>query len=204
MARGRGAGSILSKRERAYKPSAIRGYDLALRLRALPALGNRRLADIDLADLLELKEQLQGEGCSPSTIRNTFVPLQAIYRRARLQGRVPIDPTIDLPLPTAEARKRAATPPEAFELLAGLTGGKRAAAGALARARAGDRARARAVGDGVPRRVAPRRAAGAPRPRRRPGRGNDQRRARVGRHVVDEAEALASLRSLGFDPTKGV
>ena len=51
-------------------------------------IGNRKLADVDLADLLELKERLQGEGHSGSTIRNTFVPLQAIYRRARRNGLV--------------------------------------------------------------------------------------------------------------------
>jgi hypothetical protein len=95
----------------------IRNYELALRLRVLPELGQRRLADIDLSDLLELKEQLSGEGRSASTIRNTFVPLQAIYRRARQNGAVSINPTADLPLPTARSRERAATPLEAGELL---------------------------------------------------------------------------------------
>src|SRR5262249_52127931 len=78
---GARAGSILNKRERPYKPAVIRNYELALRLRVLPALGRRKLADVDLADLLELKERLQGEGVSGSTLRNSFVPLQAIYRR---------------------------------------------------------------------------------------------------------------------------
>jgi integrase len=113
-------GRILNKRERPYKPAVIRNYELALRLRVLPVLGDRRLASIDLADLLELKEQLQGDGRSASVVRNTFVPLQAIYRRARLQGRIPVDPTTDLPLPTAGQRDRAASPQQAAELLAPL------------------------------------------------------------------------------------
>jgi hypothetical protein len=62
----------------------IRNYGLALRLRVLPALADRRLASIDLADLLELQEQLQGDGLSASVIRNTFVPLQAIPARSAL------------------------------------------------------------------------------------------------------------------------
>jgi hypothetical protein len=95
----------------------IRNYELALRLRVLPDLGDRKLADIDLADLLDLKEHLQGTGCSDSTIRNTFVPLQAIYRRARRNGTVSINPTLDLGLPTAGSRDRAATPQQAAELL---------------------------------------------------------------------------------------
>lgn len=111
------SGSILNKREQPYKPAVVRNYELALRLRVLPELGNRRLADVDLSDLLELKETLQGAGCSPSVIRNTFVPLAAIYRRARLQGRVSVDPTTDLPLPTAASRDRAATPEQAAALL---------------------------------------------------------------------------------------
>jgi integrase len=112
---GARAGRILSKREQPYKPGVVRNYELALRLRVLPELGERKLDAIDLADLLDLKERLIGEGCSPSTVRNTFVPVQAIYRRACLSQRVALDPTIDLPLPTAGVRDRAATPKEAAE-----------------------------------------------------------------------------------------
>jgi integrase len=115
--RGARAGRILSKREQPYKPGVVRNYELSLRLRVLPELGDRRLDAIDLSDLLDLKERLIGDGCSASTVRNSFVPLQAIYRRARLGQRVAIDPTIDLPLPTAGVRDRAASPEQAAELL---------------------------------------------------------------------------------------
>jgi integrase len=114
---GARAGRILNKREHPYKPGVVRNYELSLRLRVLPELGDRKLDSIDLADLLELKERLIGEGCSASTVRNTFVPVQAIYRRARLGERVAIDPTIDLPLPTAGVRDRAATPQQAAEVI---------------------------------------------------------------------------------------
>ena len=110
-------GRILNKREQPYKPAVLRNYELALRLRVLPELGDRKLADIDLADLLELKERLPGEGHSGSTIRNSFVPLQAIYRRARRSGVVPVNPTVDLGLSTSGSRERAATPAQAAELL---------------------------------------------------------------------------------------
>lgn len=33
-----------------YKPNAIRSYDIGLRLRALPALGARRLCDVTRVD----------------------------------------------------------------------------------------------------------------------------------------------------------
>jgi integrase len=114
---GARAGEIRNRREERYKPAVLRNYEASLRLRVLDELGDRRLADIDHADLLDLKERLQGEGCSDSTLRNTFVPLQAIYRRARHRGDVPVNPTLDLGLPTAGHRDRAATPAQAAELL---------------------------------------------------------------------------------------
>jgi integrase len=117
---GARAGEIRNKREQPYKPAVIRNYELALRLRVLDELGDRKLADISEADLLDLKERLNGQGCSDSTIRNTFVPLQAIYRRARRRGDVPINPTLDLGLPTAGRRDRAATPAQAVEFLDAL------------------------------------------------------------------------------------
>lgn len=118
--KGAEAGEILNKREEQYKPSVLRNYELSLRRRVLPVLGDRRFSEITLADLLALKEKLQGEGHAGSTVRNSFVPLAAIYRRARLQQRVTVDPTTDLPLPTSGTRDRAATPTEAEALLAAL------------------------------------------------------------------------------------
>lgn len=123
---GARAGRILNKRNQPYKPSVTRGYELALRLRVLPELGQRKLADIDLADLLDLKEQLLGEGYTGSTLRNSFVPLQAIYRRARRNGTVAVNPTVDLDLPVAGRRDRAVTPTQAAELLAALNEPERA------------------------------------------------------------------------------
>jgi integrase len=117
---GAGTGAILSKRSEPYKPAVIRNYELALRLRVLPALGDRRLSSLDFADLLELQERLQGAGCSASVIRNTFVPLQAILRRARRRGAIATNPAQDLELPTAGSRERASTPSQAAELLAWL------------------------------------------------------------------------------------
>jgi integrase len=123
---GARAGEVRNKRGAVYKPAVIRNYELALRLRVLDELGDRKLADIGLADLLGLKERLSGVGCSDSTIRNTFVPLQAIYRRARRMGYVAINPTLDLGLPTAGRRERAATPTQAAELLEALSEFERA------------------------------------------------------------------------------
>jgi integrase len=53
-------------------------------------------------------------------IRNTFVPLQAVFRRAVRNGAVALNPAVDLELPTPESRKRAATPAQAAGQLAAL------------------------------------------------------------------------------------
>ncbi len=102
-------GRIPNRQGRRFKPSAVRIYKFSL--------GDKRLGDIDHADLLWLKEELFGEGCSASTIRNTFTPLQAIFRRARKNGTVAINPALDLELPKAGSRKRAARPEDAAELM---------------------------------------------------------------------------------------
>jgi len=102
-------GRIPNRQGRRFKPSAVRIYKISL--------GDKRLGDIDHADLLWLKEELFGEGCSASTIRNTFTPLQAIFRRARKNGTVAINPALDLELPKAGSRKRAARPEDAAELM---------------------------------------------------------------------------------------
>jgi integrase len=110
-------GRILNRQKQVYKPSVVRLYERSLRRRVLPELGDRRLADVDHRDLLELKEQMLGEGCSASTIRAALVPVQSVYRRAVRNGSVSVNPALDLELPTPKARERAATPEQATRLI---------------------------------------------------------------------------------------
>jgi integrase len=119
---GARTGGILNRRKQIYKPGVIREYERALRLRVYPGLGDRRLDSIDRADLLELQEQLQGQGCGASVIRNTMVPVQAVFRRAMRRQVIGSNPALDLELPVAGTRDRAATPEQARELLAVLDG----------------------------------------------------------------------------------
>jgi integrase len=114
---GASEGRILNKRQQRYKRAALANYERSLRIYVLPEIGDRRLAEIELADLLELKEQLHGRGSGASTVRNAFTPLQSIYRRARQLGVVSVDPTSELNLPTPRARDRAASVAEALGLL---------------------------------------------------------------------------------------
>jgi integrase len=117
---GAQSGAIRNRREQPYKPSVIRNYKISLEKRVLPELGHMRLDAISRSDVMQLKEELQASGIADSTIRNTFVPLQAIFRRARDHERLMIDPMMGLRLPTAPTRDRVATPEQAAALLAPL------------------------------------------------------------------------------------
>jgi hypothetical protein len=63
-----------------------------------------------------------GDGLGPSTVRNTVLPLRAIYRRALLRGLVVQNPTLGLSLPAHRPKRdRVARPAEAEALLRALT-----------------------------------------------------------------------------------
>jgi integrase len=120
-------GSIRTRSGDAYKPSALRGYEQALRTRILPELGAAKLSQVARADVQDLADQLVALGLDPSTIRNALMPLRAIYRRAVSRGEVAVNPTTGLELPAVRGRRdRIASPEEAASLLAALPDGERA------------------------------------------------------------------------------
>jgi integrase len=114
-------GSIRTRSGDAYKPSALRGYEQALRTRILPDLGPVKLAAIQRADVQDLADRLLAVGLDPSTIRNALMPLRAIFRRAVARGDVAVNPTVGLELPAVRGKRdRIATTDEAASLLAAL------------------------------------------------------------------------------------
>jgi integrase len=120
-------GEIRNRRKMAYKPSVVRQYRSALRGRFLPEFGEWRLSDVEQADLLKFKEELMGQEIADSTIRNVFVPVQAVFRRAKKMGDIAINPAEDLELPTGETQQRQAiTPAEALVLIEALPEGEQA------------------------------------------------------------------------------
>ena len=74
------AGLVRNRSGDIYKPSALRGYDQALRDRLLPTLGRRKLSEIRRSNVQRLVNRMLGDGLSPSTVRNSLMPLRAIYR----------------------------------------------------------------------------------------------------------------------------
>jgi integrase len=118
---GARAGRIRNRSGDVYKPSALRGYEDSLRLRLLPAFGTTRFDRLARVDLQNLVEDMLGDGFGPSTIRNTLMPLRAMYRRAVARGEIAVNPTRGLELPAVRGRRdRIASPADAAALLAAL------------------------------------------------------------------------------------
>jgi integrase len=120
-------GLIRTRSGETYKPSAVRAYRQALNQRALPHLGHKRLSSITFTMLQDFADQLSAQGLSPSTVRNTLLPLRAIYRRAHHRGLVAVNPTLKLALPAVRGRRdRIAAPAEVGPLLDALQPSDRA------------------------------------------------------------------------------
>jgi integrase len=87
----------------------------------LPKLGGARLSEIRRIDVQDLADRFCAESLDASTVRNTLMPLRAIFRRALARGEVAVNPTTGLELPAVEgSRDRIASPAEATALLAAL------------------------------------------------------------------------------------
>ena len=121
------SGVVRNRSGDTYKPSAIRSYETALRLRALPKLGTRKFSQIRRVDVQELVDELHKDGAHASTISNTILPLKAIYRRACSRGEVAVNPTSGLEMPAIRGKRdRIVTPEHAATLLQALDADPRA------------------------------------------------------------------------------
>jgi integrase len=95
--------------------------------RVLPVFQGGKLSELELCDFQDLADRLVADGHDPSTIRNTFMGLRALYRRAVARGDVALNPTAGLQLPAVRGRRdRIASVSEADTLLAVLPDGDRA------------------------------------------------------------------------------
>jgi len=58
----------------------------------LPELGGARLSELRRIDVQDLADRLCAEGLDASTVRNTLMPLRAIFRRALARGEIAVNP----------------------------------------------------------------------------------------------------------------
>ena len=114
-------GTVRNRSGDRYKPSAVRSYEQAMRLRVLPVFGSRKLADLDRIELQRFVDRMQVDGLAPPTIDVTLLPLRAIYRHALDRGEVMANPCDGLRLPRSNRRRdRIAAPAEAEALVAAV------------------------------------------------------------------------------------
>lgn len=114
-------GTIRNRSGNRYKPATLRGYRQALEDHVLPALGARKMTGVTTSDLQALVDRWGAEDQSPSTVRNSIKPLQAIYRRARAREGLAVNPTRDLELPAPNPKEvEIVAPGVAARLLAAL------------------------------------------------------------------------------------
>jgi len=106
-------GEIRNRSGRPYKPATLRGYRKVLSVLLLPALGEKKLNAVAIADVQALVDHWQKEGHAPATIRNSIKPLQTIYRRACAREGVPVNPTRGLELPAPDSREVEIIAPQA-------------------------------------------------------------------------------------------
>ena len=89
------AGVMLTRSGERYKPSAVRSYERSL-AQLVPALGHLRLSAVTRARLQDYVDSRVAEGKAPSTVRNSVLPLRAIFRRAVQREVVTVNPTLKL------------------------------------------------------------------------------------------------------------
>jgi integrase len=121
------SGLVRTRSGERYKPAAVRAYRQSLNQRVLPEFGNKKLTTISFTILQDYADQLSAKRLSPSTVRNTLLPIRAIYRRAHARGEVALNPTLKLSLPAVRGcRYRIAAPAEVIPLLDALEPADRA------------------------------------------------------------------------------
>jgi integrase len=105
-----------------YKPSTIRRYALTARVHLVPEIGDRKLSDLDRADVRKVVQRWSASGQSPSSIRNNLDPLRCTLREALHEGTIGLNPCDGVRLPANRGgRDRVASPAQAHALLEALS-----------------------------------------------------------------------------------
>ena len=125
---GAQAGMIRNRSGKAYKPSALRGYEESIRNRILQSeLAEIRVSELRRMDVQDFADSLLAEGLAGGTVANILNPLQAMYRRLVRREVVAVNPTVDIELPRSRRRReRIVSPAEAAAYLHALPGEERA------------------------------------------------------------------------------
>jgi integrase len=122
-------GTVLSSRDRPYRPSTIRSYRRGLGVdpeqrtrapvRVVEAFGEMKLTDVDKHVIQGYANRLRRDGWDPSTVANCLDGLRVIFRVARDRDELATDPFAGVKLAKPKGRRAAAgSPAEAAALIA--------------------------------------------------------------------------------------
>lgn len=115
------AGTVKASGGSDYKPAVVRAYETKWRLYLDPKFGRVKVDELRLVHVQKLVDELVASGAAPKTVRNTIIPLRALYRWCIRRELAIVNPCDNVELPSGEAaRDRIATKAEALELLAAL------------------------------------------------------------------------------------
>lgn len=122
------AGTIRNKSGDEFKPSVVRSYESSMTTKrkaldgrsVLDELGARKLTDVSRVELQDLADRLLAGGLDPSTVRNSLMPLRALFRRAFSRNEVALNPTTALELPAVRGRRERYASPDEAERLIGI------------------------------------------------------------------------------------
>jgi Phage integrase, N-terminal SAM-like domain len=89
---GAKSGVITNKSGDHYKPSTLRSYERAMRLRVLPKFGDVRQTDLERCDLQDFVDGLRSDGLDPSIIKLAVQALRPLLRRAVARGDLAYNP----------------------------------------------------------------------------------------------------------------
>jgi len=90
-------------------------------MRILPEIGGAKISDIRRADVQRFVNRMLSAELDASTIRNSLMPLRAIFRHLSAIDEVAVNPTSGLQVPAVRSRGyRIASPDEAADLIAAV------------------------------------------------------------------------------------
>lgn len=115
------AGTVKAAGGGDYKPAVVRAYETKWRLYLDPQFGRVNVGELRLVHVQKLVDELVASGAAPKTVRNTIIPLRALYRWCIRRELATVNPCDNIELPSGEvARDRVASVPEALRLIAAL------------------------------------------------------------------------------------
>jgi integrase len=118
------AGHVRTRSGEPYKPAAVRGYKSSLYLRAIPAFGHLRLAEVTRRDVQRFIDELVDKGFATATIDSDLTPLRVLFRQAVKREQVRINPMTELDVPAVRCKPRRVVPDaDAKAMIAALDAG---------------------------------------------------------------------------------